>query len=43
MKFNLDILKRHLLIRYGIPPERVNLESLCFRRMPSQLTKNDPY
>jgi hypothetical protein len=23
MKFNLDTLKHHLLIRYGIPPERV--------------------
>lgn len=27
MKFNLDILKHHLLIQYGIPPERVNLET----------------
>jgi len=27
MKFNLDILKYHLFMQQGIPPERVNLET----------------
>jgi hypothetical protein len=27
MKFNLDMLKNHLFIQQGIPPERVNLET----------------
>ena len=27
MKFNLNILKYHLFIQQGIPPERVNLET----------------